>query len=55
MLDEHGWFQPFVEFWTDEKLPWAVTNAAHSFPTEPEFADFEELVADFAARGAMPA
>ena len=24
MLDEHGWFAPFVETWTSEKLPWAV-------------------------------
>ena len=55
MLDEHRWFQPFVEFWTQEKLPWATTPAAHSFATEPEFADFARLIEDFAARGARPA
>ena len=22
VLDRHGWFVPFVEFWTAEKLPW---------------------------------
>ena len=55
MLDEHRWFAPFVEFWTQEKLPWAATPAAHSFATEPEFADFDRLIDDFAARGARPA
>ena len=33
MLDGHGWFRPFVEVWTSEKLPWAETGAAHSFAT----------------------
>jgi hypothetical protein len=31
------------------------SEANLQFPTEPEFADFEELVADFTTRGARPA
>ncbi len=54
MLDEHAWFRPFVEFWTQEKLPWAATPAVHSFATEPELEAFSGLVADYAARGARP-
>lgn len=54
MLDDHAWFRPFVEFWTQEKLPWAATPAVHSFATEPEFEAFSGLVADYAVRGARP-
>lgn len=54
MLDDHGWFAPFIEVWTSEKLPWAVTPAVHSFPGQPEMADYARLIEDFAARGARP-
>lgn len=54
VLDDHGWFSPFVEFWTKEKLPWATTPAVHSYASEPEFAEFSTLIEDFAARGARP-
>ena len=54
ILDEHGWFAPFVEIFTGEKLPWAVTGARHSFATVPELAAFEPLMADYAATGARP-
>jgi hypothetical protein len=55
MLDEHRWFVPFIEVWTQAKLPWARTGAAHSFATEPAFADYGKLVEDFALNGARPA
>jgi hypothetical protein len=55
MLDDHGWFVPFVEVWTREMLPWAATPAAHRFETDPEDDDFPRLIADFAERGARPA
>jgi hypothetical protein len=55
MLDAAGWVVPFVEFWTSERLPWARTPAAHSYPTEPEFEAFPALIAEFAAHGARPA
>jgi hypothetical protein len=54
MLDEHGWFVPFVEVWTSEGLPWARTPARHSFPTEPAFEDYAALVGEFAREGARP-
>jgi len=50
MLDNHTTFAPFVEFWTSEKLPWAVTPASHSFATEPQSMEtFGSLLAEFAA------
>lgn len=54
MLDDHGWFVPFVETWTSEKLPWAQTPAPHGFATQPEPAAFEPLVRAFATEGARP-
>ena len=54
MLDEPAWFVPLIEVWTSERLPWATTPAAHSFPTEPEFANYAELITEFARSGARP-
>jgi hypothetical protein len=54
MLDDHAWFAPFVEMFTDEKLAWASTDAAHSFARVPEVAQIPALLADFAARSARP-
>ena len=48
MLDEHGWFAPFIEVWTREKLPWATTAAVRSYPTEPEFSEYAALIAEYA-------
>ena len=55
MLDDHAWFEPFAEFWTSERLPWARTPAAHSFAAEPELDAFPALIAEFARGGARPA
>jgi hypothetical protein len=52
MLDEHGWFAPFIEVWTRDKLPWACTPATHSFETEPAFEDYPALIGEFAGLGA---
>jgi hypothetical protein len=54
MLDDHAWFVPFVETCTSEALPWAKTNAAHSFPNIPPPDAFGPIVAEFAATGARP-
>jgi hypothetical protein len=54
MLDEHGWFVPFIETMTGEKLPWATTPAVHAFVGFPETERFPELLAEFAERGARP-
>lgn len=54
MLDEHGWFSPFVETCTDEGFPWAKTGAPYSFPNIPGAEAFGPVVADFAVRGPRP-
>lgn len=54
MLDDARWFQPYIETWTDEKLPWASTGAAHSFGTQPDYAEYESLIAQYQSRGARP-
>ena len=50
MLGEFATQPPFVETWTDEKLGWIETGAAHSFPGFPSAGQFPELLAGFAAR-----
>jgi hypothetical protein len=54
VLDDHAWYEPWFELWTDEKLPWAATGARHSYATLPEMAEFESLMAGYAAEGARP-
>jgi hypothetical protein len=48
MLDDARWFTPFVETFTDERLPWATTPARHSYARFPPEADFPRLLAEFA-------
>ena len=55
MLDEAGWFEPFAEFWTRERLRWASTSARHSYEAEPELAEFQPLMEAFAEEGKRPA
>ena len=49
MLDDTGWFEPFIETFTSEKLPWATTTARHSYPTFPEMQDYDGLIRGYAA------
>lgn len=53
-LDDHRWFEPFVELWTSEKLPWASTPARRSYETVPPMAEWEDLMEAYAAEGARP-
>jgi hypothetical protein len=53
-LDEHGWFEPFAEFWTSEKLPWVSIPARHSYARVPPMEEFSALLAGFAQHGARP-
>ena len=55
MLDDHNWFVPFIEVWTQERLAWAGTPAVHSFATQPEFENYAKLLEEFARQGAHPA
>lgn len=54
MLDDHEWFEPFVDIWTSEGLAWAATGALHRFETTPAMEDFQRLMQAFAAEGARP-
>ena len=54
VLDDHRWYEPYVELWTDEKLPWASTGARRSYATVPEMAEFETLMEGYSSEGARP-
>jgi hypothetical protein len=54
LLDEHRWFEPYVEFFTAEKLPWATTPAKRSYEQAPEPAAFQDLIAAYQAEGTRP-
>jgi hypothetical protein len=54
MLDDHGWFVPFLETYTSEKLPWASTPAAHSFERFPPIDAYEGLMKAYAEAGLGP-
>lgn len=51
MLDDAGWFSPFIETYASEKLPWATTPAQHSFERFPEdFSEYQRLTEAYAAQ-----
>ena len=49
MLDDTTGFEPFVETYTSEKLPWVTTAAVHSFGKFPSFEDYGKLTQEFVA------
>jgi hypothetical protein len=54
MLDDVGWFTPFIETCTSEKLPWAITPAVHSFERFPAIEEYGELTEQYAKLAANP-
>jgi hypothetical protein len=54
MLDDHRWFAPYVEVFTSEMLPWAVTGAVRSYAGQPEMPEYQALIAEYQDRGARP-
>jgi hypothetical protein len=48
MLEKVSWFEPFIETWTAEKLPWATTPAKHHFEGFPPMEMYENLMREFA-------
>ena len=52
MLDDTGWFSPFIETYTSEKLAWATTPAVHSYERFPPMEDYEMLVGAYRASAA---
>jgi hypothetical protein len=51
MLDDPGWFTPFIETFTGERLPWVATPARHSYEAFPPVEDYQRLLAEFADAG----
>jgi hypothetical protein len=52
MLDDAGWFSPFIETWTSERLPWATTPARHSYAALPAMDAYEGLIGEYMAEAA---
>ena len=50
MMEDVQSHSPFIETYTDEKLPWATTAATHSFNKSPSPDDFPTLLTEFANR-----
>lgn len=48
LLDNAPSFSPFIETYTDEKLPWATTAAVHRFNKFPSPDSFPALLSEFA-------
>jgi hypothetical protein len=54
LLDDASWVVPFVDAWTEEKLPGVVSGAQRSFERSPPEAQFGGIMADFARFSARP-
>lgn len=54
MLDDHTWYEPFMETYTSERLSWAITPAKHSYATFPPMEAYSSLLAEFAERSPRP-
>ena len=48
MLDDPNGFEPYIETWTREKLPWATTPAIRSFEEFPAAEDYAGLMQAYA-------
>jgi hypothetical protein len=48
-LDNRRTFEPFIETWTSEKLPWATTPARRGYPTVPGLEEYQPLMDAFKA------
>lgn len=53
-LDDHAWFQPFVDMNYAEKLAWATTGAPHHVAQQPTMEEIGKLSAEFAQHGKRP-
>jgi hypothetical protein len=51
MLDDATWFAPFVETFTEARLPFAQTGAVHAFERFPAMEEYEPLTKAYAALG----
>jgi hypothetical protein len=49
LLDDAGWFEPFLETMTAEKLPWITTPATYSHTGMPQAGEFGPMIAAYQA------
>lgn len=49
MFDDPGWFAPYMETCTTERLSFAETGAERAFDQFPDMPEFMTLMADYAA------
>ena len=54
MLERHHWFEPYMETWTSEKVPWATTPAVRRYEKMPSYEELAQLTQAFAQHGARP-
>lgn len=50
MFDDASGFTPFLETYTDEKLPWVTTPAVRSYRKFPAIEEYQAMVSEFMAR-----
>jgi hypothetical protein len=56
LLDDAGWFEPYIEVAAAQALPWAHTPAPHRFDGFPELDAYAQLVEGYARQvGRAPA
>ena len=48
LLDDPSWFSPFMETFTNEKLPWVRTPATHSYAEFPPMEVYADLLKAYA-------
>ena len=44
MLDDHAWFEPFIETYTSTRLPFAKPGALRSYETFPSMDTFAAVI-----------
>jgi hypothetical protein len=55
MLEDASWVVPFIETYTQRRLPGATTAARYSYEAFPPMEDYAKLIEEFAKTGARPA
>lgn len=49
LFDQPHPFEPFIEMWVKEKIPWVNTPAKHSFDKNPSLSEFPALIEEYRA------
>lgn len=54
MLEDASWVTPFIETYTQARLPLVATGAKHSYDAFPPVEDYGTLIEEYAKVGARP-